>query len=129
MGLRRQSAHAYITILRHTILDPLTLIPLIVIPHADWKKIRFLGLWSRSSLTVKNIRIIILYLVPISLWPTPSKENRYFYTRHPNTNDRSGRGGRLAHTHGIYTSFYQPKKIEGKSILRREGTRNKCAEE
>ena len=33
-------------------------------------------------------RIIILYAVPISLWPTLGKENRYFYTRHPNTNDR-----------------------------------------
>ena len=36
----------------------------------------------------KDIRIIILYAVPISLWPTLGKENRYFYTRHPNTNDR-----------------------------------------
>ena len=32
--------------------------------------------------------MIILYAVPISLWPTLSKENRYFYTRHPNNNDR-----------------------------------------
>ena len=33
----------------------------------------------------KDIRIIIVYSVPISLWPTLGKENRYFYTRHPNT--------------------------------------------
>ena len=31
----------------------------------------------------KDIRIIILYAVPISLWPTLGKENQYFYTRHP----------------------------------------------
>ena len=27
-------------------------------------------------------------LVPILLWPMLSKENRYFYTRHSNNNDR-----------------------------------------
>ena len=32
--------------------------------------------------------MIILYAVPISLWPMLGKENRYFYTRHPNNNDR-----------------------------------------
>ena len=32
--------------------------------------------------------MIILYAVPISLLSTLGKENRYFYTRHPNINDR-----------------------------------------
>ena len=36
----------------------------------------------------KSKRMIILYSVPISLWPMLGKENRYFYTRHPNNNDR-----------------------------------------
>ena len=35
----------------------------------------------------KDKRMIILYAVPISLWPTLGKENCYFYTRHPNNND------------------------------------------
>ena len=32
--------------------------------------------------------MIILYVVPISLWPILGKENRYFYTSHSNNNDR-----------------------------------------
>ena len=32
--------------------------------------------------------MIILYAVPISLLPKLGKENRYFYTRHLNNNDR-----------------------------------------
>ena len=32
--------------------------------------------------------MIIIYALPISFWPTLGKENRYFYTRHPNNNDR-----------------------------------------
>ena len=32
--------------------------------------------------------MIILYALPISLWPKLGKENRYFYIRHPNNNDR-----------------------------------------
>ena len=32
-------------------------------------------------------RMIILYAVPISLWPLLGKENLYFYTRHPNNNE------------------------------------------
>ena len=28
--------------------------------------------------------------VPISLWPMLGKENRYFYTKHPNNNDPCG---------------------------------------
>ena len=32
--------------------------------------------------------MIILYVVPISLWPMLGKENRYFYTRHSNNDDR-----------------------------------------
>ena len=39
-----------------------------------------------NAFLYKDIRIIIVYSVPISLWPTLGKENRYFYTRHPNTN-------------------------------------------
>ena len=33
-------------------------------------------------------KMIILYAVPISLWPMLGKENRYFYTRHSYNNDR-----------------------------------------
>ena len=40
-----------------------------------------------ASGITKDIRMIIVYAVPISLWPLLGKENRYFYTRHPNTND------------------------------------------
>ena len=36
----------------------------------------------------KDKRMLILYSVPISLWPTLGKENRYLYTRHPNNNYR-----------------------------------------
>ena len=32
----------------------------------------------KKSILYKDIRIIILYAVPISLWPTLGKENRYF---------------------------------------------------
>ena len=32
--------------------------------------------------------MIILYAVPISLWPMMGKENQYFYTGHPKNNDR-----------------------------------------
>ena len=32
--------------------------------------------------------MIILYAVPISLWPKLGKENRDFYSRHPYNNDR-----------------------------------------
>ena len=37
---------------------------------------------------IKDKRMIILYAVPISLRPMLGKENRYFYTNHPNNNDR-----------------------------------------
>ena len=32
--------------------------------------------------------MLILYVVPISLWPMLGKEIWYFYTRHPKNNDR-----------------------------------------
>ena len=37
---------------------------------------------------IKDKRMITLYAVPISFWPILGKENQYFYTRHPNNNDR-----------------------------------------
>ena len=43
---------------------------------------------TRFLVHIKDKRMIILYAVPISLWPTLDKENRYFYTRDPNNNDR-----------------------------------------
>ena len=36
----------------------------------------------------KDKRMIIVYALSISLWPKLGKENRYFYTRHSNNNDR-----------------------------------------
>ena len=32
--------------------------------------------------------MITLYVVPIFFWPMLGKESRYFYTRHPNNDDR-----------------------------------------
>ena len=37
---------------------------------------------------IKDKRTIILYAVPISLWPMLGKENWYSYTMHSNNNDR-----------------------------------------
>ena len=34
----------------------------------------------------KDKRMIILHAVPISIWPMLGKENRYFHTRHSNSN-------------------------------------------
>ena len=45
--------------------------------------------WYGQSFTLhKNKRMIILYAVPISLWPMLGKENQYFFFRHPHNNDR-----------------------------------------
>ena len=41
------------------------------------------------QVNTKDKRMIILYAVPISRWPTLGKENLYFYTRQPNNNDPS----------------------------------------
>ena len=41
----------------------------------------------QKSILSKDKRMIILYAVPISLWPMLGKENRYFYTRYPKYND------------------------------------------
>jgi hypothetical protein len=38
---------------------------------------------------IKDKRVISLDAVPVSLWPALGKENWYFYTRHPNNNDRT----------------------------------------
>ena len=42
-----------------------------------------------NAFLFKDKSKIILYAVPISFWPMLGKENnRYFYTRHSNKNDR-----------------------------------------
>ena len=44
--------------------------------------------WYDKCSPIKDKRMIILYAVPISLWPMLGKENQYFYTRHSHNNDR-----------------------------------------
>ena len=45
--------------------------------------------WSLiMSQNSKDKRMIILYVVPISLWSMLGKENCFFYTRQSNNNDR-----------------------------------------
>ena len=56
-----------------------------VLINVDFKGKKFA---SQKFELGKDIRIIILYPVPISLWPSLGKENRYFYASHPYTNDR-----------------------------------------
>ena len=55
-----------------------TILILYLMPNLHLFGIRYYNM--EKSLVIKDKRII-LYAVPISLWPMQGKENRYFYTR------------------------------------------------